>query len=279
MKQPHFKHIKTFFAASYMAIALCAHPALANDSTLFQYQNTPISPLCLLALDPVEEADTLPRHTDLKTCAQNPDITVINLKTAAAGKVELNYRYKEDEDEGELTSLYRIAGVNNNTYVIERVDFTGGSGAFSNLSLYTINGDTLTLINSIAGGDRCNGGVTNTRVENGTVLFDTHITPFDFLDLAFGADAPALEAYEDLEASASSCFATATYAYNFIDQITPQSITFNPDAGIDQSGWSENYTHQVCFNNLFRTEVDAGNTQFSINQFKDFMGRFKDKCL
>lgn len=259
-----------YMTVSLVLLCFSASQAAADPLT---YKDAPIPPLCFGALDPVEDTDTVPRSVSLEGCGAPDDVIVTGTKVLADGRVETTYRYKEDEG-GTQTSSYKVLGSVPEGIAVQRLDNTGGSGDFSHLDIYSVAGDQLTLVQTIAAGDRCSSGVTDARIENGVLVYSVNLTPVDFMAVAYNNEGPAIEAYEDLEASAQSCFGTLTRTGNTIT-----AITLNKDAGQDQSGWTENYTYQACFNQYFRDALKAGTFSFTADTFKSFMDGFVSVCV
>jgi hypothetical protein len=169
-------------------------------------------------------------------------------------------------------SSYELLGQTPAGTVIQTYNEAGGTGRFSSVIIVRLNGNTLSLVDQITGGDRCNGGLSEAKVQDGKLTYSINITPGDFPTLAWASD-KGLKAYEALEASAMSCFATATYMDGKFT-----SISLNPDAVKEAGDWENQYTHQKCFNEKFKAAIKAGHLEMTAAELKIFMDDFLASC-
>src|SRR5690606_23485956 len=107
-------------------------------------------------------------------------------------------------------TYYKFFNAGNNQYWIYSINNGGGSGDFTNLYLVQ-RLDSHTLgIQTIAGGDRCNGGIQNVTKKNNHLTFIVNLTPYDLIALS-NTKIQNLNAYDDLAACAVCCAAKAFY--------------------------------------------------------------------
>ncbi|PZP56642.1 MAG: hypothetical protein DI586_02990 [Micavibrio aeruginosavorus] len=197
-----------------------------------------------------------------------------NIKTGTEeGRYRSLYEFPSEPDmpAEKGFSSYELLGEVKGGLAVESYNETGGTGRFSSLILVTLVGNTLSLVDQIAGGDRCNGGLTDAKVENGELVYSINATPGDFPVLAWGQD-KGIKAYEDLEASAMSCFATVTFKGKDV-----QAVTFNPDAGQQGGEWTNQYAMQACFNKKFQSAAQIKPNLTPI-EFRQFMDGFLADC-
>lgn len=229
-----------------------------------------VPPLCFEQLFGV---DGPKGPVDVTTCEQASGYK--NIQTGLDdGRYRTLYEFPSEPDmpaEKGFSSYELLGDVKGGT-AVETYNETGGTGRFSSLILVKLTGNTLSLVDQLAGGDRCNSGLTEAKVENGKLVYSLSLTPGDFPMLAWGSD-KGLKAYEDLEASAMSCFATATF-----EDGTLAKISLNPDAGKQGGDWSKQYTKQECFNKEFSAAIADGKIDMTPQEFKTFMDKFLTAC-
>lgn len=70
---------------------------------------------------------------------------------------------------------YRVIGKLNDQIIIHTTHSTGGSGHFSDLGVYEIIDNNLSYIHSIAGGDRCRGGIIKAEIKENELFYSYNI--------------------------------------------------------------------------------------------------------
>ena len=263
-----YKLLAAFFLLGASA-AYGADPVLPKE--LLQ-DNKPVSPLCF-------ESISADEWQDVTKCGQADIIAQPGLPNDFFnGKIGYQYRFKEDTQAGSTMpySYYEYVGQWNSSPVVASYTSGGGSGNFTSLMSIEREGNKIRVLQGFGGGDRCNGGITDIRIENGALHYGQWVTPIDFLQLA--DDNPAeLQPYEALEASAASCFGVANYEDGKFVGITLKST--NDETGNDRTGWSEQFTHQICFNKIYRSYLTQNKKDLSIQALKEFTGEFNRLCL
>ncbi len=236
---------------------------------LWKEQDVP--PLCFDQM--MMASETVQPKISIPNC--NDDVEKKILRTySEEGWIRTDYRYKADGDDyPALTSMYRVIGKTKDGYAIEISSATGGSGRFTAIIVVKVDGPVLELVHNYGTGDRCNSGVADAEVKDGAVLYGFYLTPADFASVAFGDD-QGLLAYEDLEASAVSCFAIQHYRDGKMENIELEPDAFKQD----QEGWTSNFALQTCMNIYLRKSVAAGKTKFTLPEFKTFMEGFLNSC-
>ncbi len=193
------------------------------------------------------------------------------------GYIKANYP-ELDGDSNMGWIEYKILGRSNDLIYISVFENSGGSGIFSSLFISEIKNDTLNIKKIIYdGGDRCNGGIYDSKFENGILDYMIYLTPYDIVNLT----EKGLEAYEDLEASAESCFGYAHHQYNFVkDEDTVDSVIFILDKNeiVEDPDWINRYKYQSCFNDIYKKYIDNKNIELSIPNLKIFNQQFLNLC-
>lgn len=108
--------------------------------------------------------------------------------------------------------------------------------------------------------------------------YSRNLTPIDIIRLATAVKID-ITAYEDLEASATSCFGLAHYKYNLADdKIEFMSVSLAEEKE-DEKEWTDRYRAQSCFNKIYNSYVKAKKTELSLTDLNEFAKKFKDECL
>ncbi len=159
---------------------------------------------------------------------------------------------------------------------------TGGTGNFSTLLWVKRDGDFIKPVRTVAGGDRCNGGVVSAYLDGKTLRHEQNITPYDLIVLGGPSERPSIqnvEAYKEIEACAACCSGTAEFKD---DEFTRVKLT--PDLaeslrkGIPQrldSGWSK----QICFDKKVLALYDANKTEFTKKEWETFIQQVEGECF
>ncbi|HUO92861.1 MAG TPA: hypothetical protein VMU22_08060 [Rhizomicrobium sp.] len=172
--------------------------------------------------------------------------------------------------------LYRFLGSYRGHSLLFIEHGGGGTGEFTQIESVDIRDHILTPVDVLAGGDRCNGGVWHVVLAGDSLTYRQHATPYDVIALADKApkakDSP--KPYSDLEDSASSCIANINY-----QDAQWTSVSLSDPERKDQAGWTDRFSHQACFNGLYRTFVARHETELDRNAVNHFAKAFSDLCL
>lgn len=169
---------------------------------------------------------------------------------------------------------YKFLGDYRGLKAVEIIENGGGSGVFTSVQLLRPEADgSLRIIQTLAGGDRCNGGIAEAFMEGKTLVYDVNLTPFDFLTEA-KYNPKNLQAYDDIDACAVCCYARLQYVDG-----RPKTVTLDP-AAIERIAKvpEEEQTMQSCFDEVFTRQVKAGETTLTLQQLRDFVTGFYQTC-
>jgi hypothetical protein len=169
---------------------------------------------------------------------------------------------------------YRYLGQADGVDVLYMENSGGGSGEFTILSGVQRDGHLVRKVRDYAAGDRCNGGLSNAAGSNGHLTFDQNLTPYDLIALA--NPKTRLDAYKDLEASATSCIAVSHMAG---DDKHWTGVTLTEDVLGDEQGWTSQYRYQACFNKLYNSWVKQGRDDMDRNGVMAFATAFASRCV
>jgi hypothetical protein len=170
-------------------------------------------------------------------------------------------------------SSYRVLGQQGGEWVIAWEWCGGGTGIFTGVSLLHLERGTLQLVRTVATGDRCNGGLRESRLEKGVLRYSRAATPVDLLESVPEGRALGLGTGENFERSALSCFATLEYAGG---ELTGAELE---DPGADRPGWTGNSRYQACYNALQRDFLASGRARLEPAAVTGFVRAFSQRCL
>lgn len=226
----------------------------------------PIDPRCF-------EAVSADEWVDITRCS---DAKIVKLPASAdpfwTDKTGYNYRYQEDKSDATSYSYYQYIGMWNGAPVVVSYSSGGGTGQFTSLVSIERNGSKIRVLQGFGAGDRCNGGIVDVKIAGGTLHYGQNMTPIDFLQIA--EDNPRdLQPYDDLEASAASCFGIARFEDEKFVGVSLQPL---PAA---QGGVATSYKYQDCFNKLYLAQLAKGKKELTVVELKEFTGEFNQVCL
>jgi hypothetical protein len=250
-------------------MAAGAHAADTELPPELQVDGLPTEPYCMehffgdgSRFEPVE----------LRNCGMDAILPTEAAHLDEKGNYGYEYSYA-DSGEGLSRSYiyYRYLGRRQGLPVLFLSESGGGSGQFTAIVTVKREGDTLKLAEEIASGDRCNGGL-DASMQGDELNYTQNITPYDFIKIT--DDNPHnLNAYDDLEASASSCFGAATYSNGKLAHVT---LTAD---GEDMEGWTDRLPYQPCFNGIYREYLQQGKTVLDMEALKAFTHKFNTTCV
>lgn len=263
------------------ALSVLSAPGISDAADIspnILYRDEPIDPLCFdngLVVTRPEGA-----WVDLDKCLNDAGVSVENVIPQKTGPLTPNengfigydFTMGDSEFPSSGMALYKYVGPITGGFVIQTIYNTGGTGFFSSLNIIERQNGRIHIARTLAGGDRCNGGIRDARIEDGKVHFSVNITPADII-YGYGG-APESEAY-DIEVSAASCFAEALYTDG-----TFTSIVLNGDifTGVDDPAVDNGFADQPCFNKVFGDYLSSGRGRLTPEQVKTFTADFRREC-
>ncbi len=234
------------------------------------FDNKPIDPLCFFNL----EGKTI----DLKKCGLEKEKYVIkrrNSQLMAKGYIGYNWQDPQFPDSAEGYSYYKFFNAGENRYWLYTINSGGGTGEFTAIhEVKRKNADTLE-IETLADGDRCNGGLQDVAEINNHLNFSQNLTAYELIALSKKLD-PNVKAYDDLAACAVCCAAKAYYEVSsnahlklsYVDLKTIDEAKEIPDQGLLQS----------CFNQLITSYITVGKTKLKQNMLDELTAKFNQTC-
>ena len=242
------------------SLASAADPKV--PAKLYRVDGRPVPVSCLEQLVGQEDA-TRRKPIDLRTCGN----------TESRPKAQTNGSIGYATPDGGYF-YYSYLGQSGGMDILSLENSGGGSGRFTQLVGVRHDGPLISWVKDIAGGDRCNGGVSGEKVAKGVLSFDQAITPYDLIELAHPKE--QLKAYHDLEDSAASCIGSV---HRIGDDAHWTSVSLTEQDRLDQKGWTDKYTYQPCFNTLYRAALRARHLSLNHQDVMMFAQAFASRCL
>lgn len=269
--KPLFKKEDPSKVTTIIAEAPQANGVNGAPKTLQTELGLTVSPLCF---DQLFGPEGMKESIDVTTCDAVSGYK--NIKTELAnGNYQTTYEFPSEPDMPTETGIvsYEVIGQTTAGTAVQTYSETGGTGRFSSIVMVDLKGNLLKVVNSVAGGDRCNGGLVDASIKDGKLSYTVNATPGDFPILAWGSD-KGIKPYEDLEASAMSCFAEVTYTDGVLSR-----VLLNADVVKETSDWSAQYKYQNCFNKKIREAINIGYADMTFDLFRNFMNGFEKECI
>jgi len=238
------------------------------DDLLFQ--GRPLDPMCLTGFQ--EEPEVA-----LPVCTDGADILRVDpaepLRPDAEGWIGYGFKYADMSDmPGQAWAGWRYLGRVDRGVVVETRFSGGGTGWFTAVRILRREGEAVRLVDTLAGGDRCNGGVAGAAVVGGNVLTASNLTPYDLVAWALEeAGGPALPDMAPLDFCAICCVGTATY----VDD-APAWVTLTPP--MEGFAQSEDDALRVCLDGLLEEQAWPG-AVLDMAALAAFGRTFRDRCL
>lgn len=197
-------------------------------------------------------------------------------KSKKTFRVEDDYLTTRDEadvKQQEFTS-YTVIGQQGNKFLLDTTSWTGGTGIFTAVIWLELTNNKLTVLDMLAGGDRCNGGTRKT----GAWEYFVNDTPYDMLQRAVGTPLP-VKPYDDLESSAASCVAQTIFRFNpATGKSTFVEMRLNKESQ-SMDDYLKQIKYQVCFNEIYNQLLKDGKTTLNQLQIDAFRTAFEKKCM
>jgi hypothetical protein len=265
---PATKHLAFAFAA---LLAFAGSQASAADpaTSPLLIGGMPVDPTCLISLANGDSSRLDP--IDLHRCHRTD--LVVTRGPSDPRMIGFEYHFRTDQAQPRSPYFfYRYLGDWHHHALLFIESGGGGTGAFTQLVGVDRTANMLRAVETVAGGDRCNGGIFHAFVVGGRLSYEERITPFDLVSLA--GTASKLVAYKDLEASASSCVADVHHTDS-----QWVAVTLANPALEDQKGWTGQYRYQPCFNRIYRGFVSRGETELDRRGVARFAAAFENSCM
>jgi hypothetical protein len=255
------------------SIVQAAHMPVAYFTADLRYNNKPIDPLCFFNLGATDN------KINLKNCGITQagyTITGDNLPLTKDGFYGFNYKNPQSSSSASGFSYYKVLDAGNHYYWIYTANNSGGSGDFTGIYLFFRNNEDTATLTKIAGGDRCNGGISHIEQTNYDLEYSVNMTPFDFLTMA-NYNHFNLKPYEDLAGCATCCAAKVHY---IIDRdLQPRFQRVELDKNINAEALSTQGKQQACFNKLYGNFQRIGLTDLNEKGLHRFADEFHYLCL
>ncbi|MFN7038601.1 MAG: hypothetical protein ACK4OM_03420 [Alphaproteobacteria bacterium] len=253
----------------FLLLPLFPFLALAENKELpgeLYYQDAPIEPYCFYSIytSSMGEESSTPKEIDIASCTES--IRKLEITDDERGGNERGFRgmtFNDEYDKGAFV-LYKYIGKIKDNMVVELMVNGGGSGIFSMIIYLKREGDFLKIIDVENYGDRCLGGIKNSKIEDDQLVTALYISPIDF----FGIVSP--NSNFDVAYCMGCCIGIAEYKSHIL-----QSIEFN-NKNIDEMQQGK---YQQCFNQLYKDYLAKGKTKITPDEAKEFVNIFTKQCV
>lgn len=247
-------------------------PGAALPATL-TFKDAPVNPLCFTQTweQPAQGA-----VIDLTACETPAAVRSADQSSYKATPGAHGVAYRPADATVETMPMpaiieYKYLGDVGTDHAVLLSESGGGTGFFTSLYLLKRDGDRLIIKDTLAGGDRCNNGITAAAVNDGALSYDVNLTPAALYTLA-GGDNTAERPGGPLKDCAVCCYATAHYKGGTLD-----TVTFNPDLAAalnpDEPGTAG------CFDGIAQQQFTTRQTTMASAGLKDFGTRIYDTCF
>lgn len=177
-------------------------------------------------------------------------------QTLVIGAKRTGYDFEyEGGESGEF--YYEVVGKIPEGTVLKVNYSTGGSGYFSDLGVYKRDEDILRKVRTLAGGDRCSGGIREAKIDDGRLLYAYEVTPLELYQHYI----PDASYRGDLGSAFTSCGAVIYMRGDVVERV---ELTEGAD-------FSE------CFKEGYMKQIESKKI-LSDSEAKDFIQKFSKMC-
>ncbi|WP_454782131.1 hypothetical protein [Legionella sp. WA2022007384] len=236
----------------------------------FMFHNKPVDALCFFNMEGNE--------IDLNQCGLAKEKYVMkgqNSKLIEKGYIGYNWQDPQFSDSAQGYSYYKFFNAGEKLYWLYTINSGGGTGDFTAIHLVKRKEADILDLETLAGGDRCNGGLQDVSEVHNHLSFSQNLTAYDLVALS-KASPPKIKAYDDLAACAICCVAKAYYKVNSDAQLKLDYVDLGTIA--DSKEMPDQGALQSCFNQLLFTYVATGNIKLKQNTLDELVAKFYQTC-
>ncbi len=225
----------------------------------FYFHGKPIDPYCIFL-------SNTSQIVNLDACTKHNILSIDSFKSSDSEMVGYSYHTIKDSIPGSM--VYNYLGKYKNTHAIH-ADMIGGLTSRLNfIKYYQIIDGKLILVKSGPSGDRSHGGLSNTKMENGSVYYDMSLTPKLFT-MYFNKSGKHIDKIENL----LDC-AICHFAYLHFKDEKIMSISLSPQKSILQGNKLEQ-----CFNHIHQQYIDSSKLNLDEKDAYSFANEVITKCI
>lgn len=259
------KHgLLTLFTVSTLFLGGCL------DKGGFTYSGDPVDPRCFLY---GQESGTVALQACSGDTIRNKDYPVdgalINDPDRGIG-----YNFKCEAEDGQVCnggySFYKVLGQLDNDFYVRIENSGGGTGQFSQVRRVRLDNGVMRTEEIIAGGDRCNGGISKAEMKGNSISYSQYLTPFDLIQISGGNQEAKFVAYDDIQACAACCVAEANYANGELQSVTLMQDPAETPKDLDNKN--------QCFFNSYNDSYKQMGVSLDIVKLRDFGSKFSERC-
>ena len=252
--------LTSFWLALVVVISTTTAPAQDTRPRPLLIDGKPINPLCLL---PISDETGQSTRISLNNCGSD----IIVRDYASRGPEWIGFSYTDkNEPIAERTAEYnyRYVGQIGEKAILFSNYSGGGSGHFTSLVALKRRDATNFEFSEIAGGDRCNGAISNITIQDNRLYFDQVLTPWMLMQLGLVPENPA---FDGLASSATSCVATAHMRGS-------RMVSVTLDGGVD----NDTDNPRACFDKTIQQFVAKNDMELDIRKLRRLRSQFR-ACL
>lgn len=230
----------------------------------FMFEGKPIAPACIDHFFGVGTDDAISLQND--PCqkvkeAYNPE----KIKEGLLGYSSPDGSSRYYKYLGEI----HFQGLKTPGYYLLYMEWSGGgTGYFTSISIVEHSHNTLRLVDTLASGDRCIGGVSQAAYKDGILTYKQHMTPQGLIRKL----QKDFETKFDFDDSAASCMGELTYRGSDITD-----FTFNQDV-LSSFEDTKSDSPQACYNQIIKETIKGGKHTLTPDELKSFVQKIKEKC-
>lgn len=251
---------------------------LLEDSDGNEAEVRSLDPLCFLAARTAKPGD----HMPVVGCAKKYSVSADDYYVTADDARGVNFGADDAAQKSFVEYKYLGDLITDFDFAVQVTAGGGPSPGFTRLMVLTREGNTLRVIRSIEGGERCAGGINEAAVNvNGDLLYTINLTPRGMIDMAGAEKVEGMKDYGELENCPACCYAVAEYKND-----TLEAVTLNPGLREKLRGLPSpvppapgTQTMPECFNETVAYYLVRDRVRMLDFELKEFGEVFRDTCL
>ncbi len=280
----------------FIPLLLCAAPLFIMSPTaqaeepaaqkpqLYDYNGTPVDPLCFMNNHGTEDKPVYPTQFCDGEGLRSTGESVLDETRFVSTVYEEEYFDPETDERETYRGFigYRAHGhveTDEGGYeLVTLVENGGGSGVFSSLMLLeTLRDETEQTTKFrrheiLATGDRCVGGIRDASVDQGYVNYSVHATMYDLMFASGDPDRDFLKSgpIDKISSCAICCYAELHYDMNGLTKVTFPEERWQPEESNEPAS---------CVENIVDLNVSNGISTFTPEEFHFLARELEHTCL
>lgn len=260
---------------------LAANPenaAIGNIAGMMQYNSSPIDPLCFAQLWEGAENPSI----NLAACKSENFVRIDDPAQYSARDSFIGTAYRPADIAAENMPAaafieYKFIGPAADGAAILVRESGGGTGLFSSLYVMKRTDDELKVVTTIAGGDRCNGGIESANVKDGQIYFTQNMTLLALYGIGTQSTPATMpDAAAELPDCAVCCYGLGHYNGLALQKVT---LPAELETMLGQATLTAADAPAACGDKITLDYIKAGNTTLDTAQLAAFAEKIKTACF